>query len=91
MRSQCSGAVLCIRAAWQENGGSTVSPATAKDAILGRVPGERENILFLHAPLSHLIRGPVSGDLTIDKVQSRVCIVLRPANWNVLRCWLGAF
>jgi hypothetical protein len=60
-------------------------PRNRKTRFKGRVPRERENILFLHAPLSHLMRGPVSGDLTIDKVQSLVCIVLRPANWNVLR------
>jgi hypothetical protein len=72
------------------NGGSTVSPATAKRDFWSACLGTGLSS-FLHAPLSHLIRGPVSGDLTIDKVQSLACIMLQPANWNVLRRWLGVF
>jgi hypothetical protein len=50
-------------------------PRNRKTRFLERVHGERD-IILLHAPLSHLIRGLVSGDLTIDKVQSLACIVL---------------
>ena len=56
------------------NGGSTVSPATATRDFWSACPGNGKSS-FPHAPLSHLIRGPVSGDSTIDKVPSLACIV----------------
>lgn len=79
MRSQCSGAVLCI-ACGRKNGSGRPFPSQRTHAgFWNACPGEANILLFLHLP-SHLIRVPMSGDLTIDKCGILPAFCSGPAN-----------